>query len=88
MSNDTVLVKSFEHLNQDFPVAALEERGKLWQWLRVYSGVGPLQQRGHRKSMKSMCETFDQHCREGLIFFWYIVHYFMYCPLDYVKHFC
>ena len=34
-----MLVKGFPHLNQDFLLASLEERGKLWKWLRVYSGV-------------------------------------------------
>ena len=29
----TVLVKSFAHLNQDFLLASLEERGKLWKLL-------------------------------------------------------
>ena len=38
MSN-TVLVKRFAHLNQDFLLASLEERGKLWKWLTFSSGV-------------------------------------------------
>ncbi len=36
---NTVLVKSFAHLNGIFFLASLEEIGELWKWWTVYSGV-------------------------------------------------
>ncbi len=57
----TVLVKSFAHLNQAFLLASLE--GKLSVHSRPSEKLAPQPQGGHRKSMKLMCKTFDQHCR-------------------------
>ena len=46
----TVLVKGFAHLNQDFLLASLEDMGKLWKWLRVYSEALQLTILDHLKS--------------------------------------
>ena len=35
----TMLVKSFAHLNRIFFLDPLKERGKLWKWLTLYSGI-------------------------------------------------
>ncbi len=63
-----MLVKSSAHLNQDFLLASLEEKGKLWKWSSAVHTqpcykLAPLAEGDHRKFMNLMCETFDQHCK-------------------------
>ena len=64
LSRPTVLVKSFAHLNQDFLLASLEERGKLCKWLRdkTRSGSHGLDPGSQGKPLNSWCISFETEC--------------------------